>query len=299
MKQIMIKSFVLLLSLSLFTYTTTPTALADAIPEEAIITLGEDLSQEQRNTVLEDLGAPNVSEDQIIYVSNEEEHNYLGDHIPASQIGTNAISSAKVILRDDNTGISVTTNNINYITGDMYTNALATAGVTGAEIEVTAPFEVSGTGALTGIMKAYEETTGETIDEDVKKAANEEMVVTAELVDDEEIDEDEAIDLMNRIKEEIAEQSPETREELEDLIRGLADELGIDLSSDQLNQLVDLFNNLRNLNIDWGRVNDTIDATREWISDFAESEDGQNIISSIVQFFESVWDWFLSVFSND
>lgn len=293
------KSVLLLLVSTLFVYITIPAVSADAIADEAIITLGEDLSQEQRTMVLDDLGASNVSEDQIIYVSNEEEHNYLGDVISASQIGTNAISSAKVILRDDNTGIAVTTNNINYITGDMYTNALATAGVTGAEIEVTAPFEVSGTGALTGIMKAYEETTGQPIDEAVKKAANEEMVVTAELADDEDIDEDEAVDFMNRIKEEIEEQSPESREELQDLISRLAEELGINLTDEQLNQLVDLFNNLRNLNIDWGRVNDTVDATREWISDFTESEEGQNIISSIIQFFESIWDWFLSVFSND
>ena len=38
----------------------------------------------------------------------------------------------------------------------MYINALATAGVKDASVYVTAPFSVSGTPALTGIIKAYE-----------------------------------------------------------------------------------------------------------------------------------------------
>ena len=181
----------------------------------------------------------------------------------------------------------------------MYSNALATAGITGAEIYVTAPFEVSGTGALTGIMKAYEAVTGEEIDEEVKQAANEEMVVTAELAEDEDIDDEQATDFMNRIKEEIDKQRPETTEELRDLIKRLADELGINLSDAQLDRLVELFDKLRNLNIDWSKVTDTIDATRNWISDFADSEEGQGLIQAIGDFFKSIWDWFLSVFSKD
>ena len=202
-------------------------------------------------------------------------------------------------MRDENTGITVTTNKITYITGSMYSNALATAGISGAEIYVTAPFDVSGTGALTGIMKAYEAVTGEEIDEEVKQAANEEMVVTAELADDEDIDEEQATDLMNRIKEEIEKQRPETTEDLRELIKRVAKELGIDLSDLQLNRLVELFDKLRNLNIDWGKVTDTIKATRNWISDFAESEEGKGLVKAIGDFFKAIWDWFLSVFSND
>lgn len=299
MKRFFLKSSIIFLAFTFFIYTTVPTVLADAISGEQIVTLGEDLSQSQRETVLNEMGIENEEDVEIIYVTNEEEHNYLGDFIPAAQIGSNAISSARIELRDDNTGIAVTTNKITYITGSMYSNALATAGVSGAEIYVTAPFDVSGTGALTGIMKAYEATTGEKIDEEVKQAANEEMVVTAELAEDDDIDEDEAVDFMNKIKEKIEEESPESAEELRDLIARLANELGIDLTDAQLDRLVELFDNLRNLNIDWGKVTDTIDATKNWISDFAESEEGQGVIRSVVNFFQSIWDWFLSVFSNN
>jgi len=299
MKKFMIKTSIILLAFTFFINMAIPTALADAITENTIVTLGERLTEDQRNTILNDMGIDDLDDVTVIYVSIEEEYNYLSDYFTAEQIGDKTHSAAMIDLRDDNSGIQVTTNNITYITGSMYANALATAGISGAEIYVTAPFNVSGTGALTGILKAYEEITGEDIDEEIKQAANEEMVVTAELAEDEDIDEEEATDLMNRIKEEIDKQRPETTEELRDLIARLADELGIELSDTQLDRLVELFENLRNLNIDWSKVSDTIDATRDWISDFAASEEGQGVIQSIVDFFQSIWDWFLSVFSSD
>ncbi|NMA90960.1 MAG: DUF1002 domain-containing protein, partial [Amphibacillus sp.] len=297
MKKGLLKCSMILLAIIFFINATIPTTFADAIAGEIIVTLGEDLSQDQKDAILKEMGIDDKEKVTIIYVTNEEEHNYLGDYIPASQIGSNALSSARIDMRDENTGITVTTNKITYITGSMYSNALATAGISGAEIYVTAPFDVSGTGALTGIMKAYEAVTGEEIDEEVKQAANEEMVVTAELADDEDIDEEQATDLMNRIKEEIEKQRPETTEDLRELIKRVAKELGIDLSDLQLNRLVELFDKLRNLNIDWGKVTDTIKATRNWISDFAESEEGKGLVKAIGDFFKAIWDWFLSVFS--
>lgn len=299
MRNFISKSIIVLLAFNIFVYTAIPAVLADAISSDVIVTLGEDLSASQRAAILTEMGIEDEEDVAIIYVTNEEEHNYLGEHIPASQIGSNALSSARIKLRDDNTGIVVTTNKIDYITGAMYSNALATAGISGAEIYVTAPFIVSGTGALTGILKAYEETTGQMIDEDLKKAANEEMVVTAELSEDDDIGEDEAVDFMNRIKEKIDQERPETKEELRDLIARLASELGINLSDTQIDRLVDFFNSLRNLNIDWGKVTDTIDATKNWIRDFAESEEGQGVVQSVIGFFKSIWNWFLSIFSLD
>src|SRR5699024_2877313 len=111
--------------------------------------------------------------------------------------------SAKVTTAKSGTGIAVSTKNINYITAEMYQNALATAGIENAIIEVTAPFEVSGTGALTGIIKGYEVKTGEVIDEDQKMVATEEMVLTSELAD-EGVDEEDATEFFGKVKEEIA-----------------------------------------------------------------------------------------------
>lgn len=269
--------------------------LADAAPGDEIVTLGEDLSPQQREQLLDEM---NVVEDEVmmVTVSNAEEHEYLGDYISASVIGSNALSSTKITLLESGAGMDVTTNNINWVSEGMYANALITAGVKDAEIYVTAPFEVSGTGALTGLIKAYEASMDEVIPEDQKQIANEELVKTAEL--GEEHGTEEATELMARIKEALAEEDIETTEDLRELIRRLADELGISLSDEDLEGLVSLFDRMREMNIDWDQVRNQIDSVRENISDFISSDQGQGIIRSIINFFNDLLDTISGWFSS-
>jgi len=190
---------------------------ADAAPGDVIVTLGEDLTNEQKKQILSEMG---VSEDiEPIYVSNKEEHQYLGKYISKAQIGSRAISSSKITIGKKGSGVNVETNNITWVSEEMYANALITAGVKDADIYVTAPFDVSGTAALTGIIKAYEISADIEIPEEQKLVANEEMVRTAELGD--KIGMDKASELMTKIKEEIAKNPPETEEDLRELIKTL------------------------------------------------------------------------------
>ncbi|WP_096434645.1 DUF1002 domain-containing protein [Alteribacter populi] len=270
-------------------------AFADAAPGDVLVTLGEDLSNEQRATLLDEMGVD--EESAIMYtVSNDEEHQYLGDYISASRIGTNALSSTKITLLESGEGVNVETNRIDWVTEAMYANALVTAGVEDAEIYVTAPFNVSGTAALTGLIKAYEASTEEVIPEEQKQVANEEMIKTAEL--GEEFGTEKAAELMTRIKEEIAEGNVETEEDLRDLIQRIANELGIELTEEELNGLVSLFQRMQNLDIDWGKVQNQIGKIRDNLSEFLESEEGQGLIRSILDFFDALIDavrgWFSS-----
>ena len=59
----------------------------------------------------------------------------------------------------------------------MYANAMLTAGIEDAIVEVAAPKAVTGHSALVGIYKAYEVTTGETLDIERTDVANEELSV--------------------------------------------------------------------------------------------------------------------------
>ncbi|WP_143522330.1 DUF1002 domain-containing protein, partial [Pseudomonas sp. 2822-17] len=92
-------------------------------------------------------------------------------HIDASVIGSRSISSSMIIIGDEGSGINVETNNITWVSEGMYANALITAGVKDANVYVTALFNVSGTGALTGLIKAYELTSDEAIPEEQKEVA--------------------------------------------------------------------------------------------------------------------------------
>ena len=136
-------------------------ALADGTE---VVSLGANLSEEQRGQILEVFG---VEEDDVIIieVTNQEEREYLEGKISESVIGTRAFSSAYVELLDDGEGISVETHNINWVTKEMYANAMVTAGVENARVIAASPFPVSGTAALTGIMKAFETATGEELTE--------------------------------------------------------------------------------------------------------------------------------------
>ena len=268
---------------------------ADAAEGDIIITLGENLNAEQRQQVLNEMNAPeNV---QIITVSNAEEHKYLGGVIPKAQIGTKAISSSMITIGAEGSGLDVETNNITWVTEDMYTNALITAGVKDAKIYITAPFPVSGTAALTGLMKAYEISSDDAIPDDVKKIANEEMVKTAKLA--ESIGDDKAVALLARIKEEIARNAPETDEELRALIERIAKDLGITLTEEEINSLVSLFNKMKNVNIDCNQVNDQLSKAKDKISTFLQSEEGKTFIQNIVDILKEIWNAVKAVFTQE
>ncbi|MGM7721319.1 DUF1002 domain-containing protein [Metabacillus sp. Hm71] len=269
---------------------------ADAVVGDLIITLGEDLTPQQRQQLLTEMNA--TEENQIITVSNEEEHKYLGNYIPKATIGTKAISSSSITIEQEGSGLEVSTKNINWVTDEMYLNALMTAGVKDATIYVTAPFEVSGTAALTGLIKAYEVSADEAIPEDVKQVANEELVTTAKLGD--EVGAENASALMAKIKDEIAKNGvPETDADLRALIEDSAKELGITLSEEDINSLIDLFNKMKDINIDWNQVGQQLEQARDKISKFLNSEEGQTFLQQVEDFFIALWNAIISIFTNN
>ena len=285
------KKIVLLTLLMLFILPIT--ANADVVVGDMIITLGENLTEEQKQLLLTEMKAKEDA--QIITVSNAEEHKYLGSYISKSLIGTRAISSSAITIGEEGTGLQVTTKNINWVTDDMYTNALITAGVKDAKIYITAPIVVSGTAALTGIIKAYEVSTDSAIPEDIKQAANEEMVETANLGED--IGKEEATALMAKIKEQIAEQKPETTAEVQKIIENSANDLNITLSDAQLQSLLDFFNKLKELDIDWNQVGDQLNEAKDKLTGYLDSEEGQGFLAKIKEFFASIVDAIKSFFS--
>lgn len=270
-----------------------PTAsFADIIEGESIVTLGENLSEQQKQDLLKEMKTPKDAT--IITVSNAEEHKFLEGIVPKAQIGTRAISSSMITYTKPGSGLIVRSKNINWVTDAMYTNALITAGVKDAEIQITAPFKVSGTAALTGLMKAYETASNKQIPEEVKKVANEEMVQTAQLGD--KIGEEKAVQLVAKIKEEIAKEQPKTTEDLRSLIKKIADQLGITLTDEQLDNLVSLFDKMKNLNIDWNQVGSQLNKAKEHVSAFLGSEEGQSFLDKVKDFFSSIIDFVKSLF---
>ena len=131
-------------------------------------------------------------------MTNAEERKYLEGYVDESLIGTRSISCVFVELLPEGSGMSVTTSNITWCTGEMYISALATAGITDARIIVAAPFEVSGTAALSGVYKAYEDMTGMKLDDLAKAVSTQELTVTGDLA--KEIGSMDSMSIVNELK---------------------------------------------------------------------------------------------------
>lgn len=282
---------VLILSLALLMVATP--ALADAVVGDEIISIGADLTPEQKDSILKELGSENAD---IIEVTNAEEHKYLGGIISSDKIGNISISSAKITVLDDGRGVNVdVSDNITYITDAIYRNALITAGIKDADVKVTAPFKVTGTGALTGMMKAYEQLTGETISEDIKKIANEELVITSEL--SEQIGQIDTAKIVNDIKIAFSENMPETEEEARTIIINISNNYNINLTDEQVNQLVGLFMKMKNANVDWEKVAETAQKYSEKAAEYLSSEEGKSFLQSLKAAFDAFVKWLTSLFS--
>ncbi|AQS57398.1 MAG: DUF1002 domain-containing protein [Novibacillus thermophilus] len=280
---------------AVFTLLLPPAAFADAVVGETVVTLGADLSSEQRQQLLDEMGVDAESV-QVLEVTNEEEHRYLGDYLSAATIGSRAISSAKITLTEEGSGINVDTNNISHISNSIYANAMVTAGVKDADVYVTAPFEVSGTAGLTGILKAFEAAMDEEISEEQKKVANEEMVKTSEL--GEKYGDEKIAELMMRLKEQLAENKPETREEMRQLVINVAGDLNINLSDSDVDLITDLLTRISELNIDWNQLGKQVDKIRNNLDEILDSPETRNFIERGLDLLRAVIDWLASLFGG-
>ena len=227
---------------------------ADAVEEKPYLSLGADLSTDQKSKVLELLDVDEKALDQynIVTVTNADEHKYLDDYLYSSVIGTKALSSVLVEKRDKGEGIDVTTKNITYCTAGMYENALTTAGVTDATVTVAGPFNITGTAALVGAMNAYEDMTGEDISSESKDAATNELVVTSELAGQLN-DSDKAEQFLALIKEKVLSDDAKSESDINDIIDECSKDLDITVTDDQKAQIAELMQKINKLDLN---VND-------------------------------------------
>ena len=102
---------------------------AVVIPEERriVLTMGADLSEEQRAYILQYFGIAD-REVTTIVITNQDERDCLLGKIPEEQIGTHTLSCALVRVTDAG-GVQVKTANMNYVTSNTIASTLSTSGV--------------------------------------------------------------------------------------------------------------------------------------------------------------------------
>jgi uncharacterized protein YpuA (DUF1002 family) len=267
-----------------------------------IVVYGETLTAEQKKAVQEQLGVDENADVEEFTATGED----LVKYIEGENRNARMFSSAKITRQEKGQGLNVeivTPENITEVTESMYANALLTAGVENANVEVASPVKVSGHSALTGIYKAYD-VSGEKLDSVRMEVANEELNVATELAEDAGIDKEKVSELLTEIKKEIAEQDPATKEEVEKIVEEKLQSMNIELSPEDRQLLIDLFDKIRSLDIDFDNVQQQLqDLTKDiqsTIKDIVNDESfGQKVsdfftglLDAIAEFFKSIKNLF-------
>ena len=220
-----------------------------------VVTLGANLSDEQKSSMYEYFGT-SADKVETIEVTNADERKYMEGIATEAQIGTRTFSCSYVEPTESG-GIQVKTANLTFVTSSMIASTLMTSGVENCNVVAASPIEVSGTGALTGIMMAYETASGEELDEGQKAAATEELVTTGELADS--IGQQEATDLMNDVKQDVIENDLSEEGEITDAVNKAAGSLNVTLTDDQIDKIVALMQKIAEYDYDVKSLKDTLE----------------------------------------
>ena len=226
------------------------------------ISLGADLTSDEKAKVLALFGVDEKDLDsyKVVYVTNQEEHQYLDSYISSSQIGNQAWSSVLITEGKKGSGINVTTKNVIYCTTGMYANALAT------------------------------------VDEDVVDAAVDEMVTTGSLEDGTDADNEKVEGMVAYLKEQIA-NSDNKDKDLDQIINDAANKFEITLNEDQFNQLKSLLEKLGGLHLDLGSLKSQAQAAYDTLKDMGfdiskihiDTEEARGLLQQII---ETIKGWF-------
>jgi uncharacterized protein YpuA (DUF1002 family) len=267
------------------------TAYADGNQSRTVI--GADLTDEQIASVYSVFGI-NRGDAIELTLTNAEERTYLEGYVDSSVIGTRSISCVYVELLPEGSGMSVTTSNINWCTGEMYVSALATAGITDANIIVAAPFEVSGTAALSGVYKAYEDMTGQKLDDVAKLVSTQELTITGELAA--EIGAMDSTSIVNELKMMLDVTKDMTDDEIRAEIGEIASRYNVSLTNTQVEQLLSLCRSLEGL--DGDALKARVEEVQNTLNKVATAKNNvvgfvqgvKNVVTSVSGFFDKIKD---------
>ncbi|GLC89428.1 DUF1002 domain-containing protein [Lysinibacillus piscis] len=261
-----------------------------------IVVYGANLSEAEKESVKKSLKVNDEPEIEEITVAGEDLVKYIKDSNASSRM----YSSAKITRKEKGQGLVieiVTPSNITQVTSEMYANAMLTAGIEDATVQVAAPKAVTGHSALVGIYKAYEVTTGEKLDTERTDVANEELSVATTLAESAGVDDAKVAELLTEIKKQIAELKPATREDVEQIVQDQLSKLEINLSEKDRQLLVDLMDKISKLNIDFSKWSEQLNDISNTLQEkFGALMEDKGFWASVKNFFsnlkDSVASWF-------
>ena len=287
-------------ALTLAAALSSPTVVKADQVDAPYLALGADLTETEKATVLDllEVNPAELGGYMVVTITNQDEHDYLDAYLDSSIIGTRALSSVVVEKKEEGSGIKVKTSNITYCTTGMYQNALATAGLENAEVRVAGPFNISGTAALVGAMKAYGSMTGEVIKPENADAATEELVTTSELGETLG-DPLKAEELIGAVKDVIVAEEITEPEKIQAVITDAAKEMDIQLSEEDKAKIASLMEKIGSLDLDVETLKEQAKDLYQKLEDMdlnISQEQVEGFFATIISWFQKLWEmikgWF-------
>ena len=244
------------------------TVLADG---QKVLTLGADLNDQQRTAILNYFGV-NGQSIQTLTITNQDERNHLGSYVPLEQIGTKTFSCALVSPTNAG-GIQVKTANLSWVTSNMIASTLSTSGVVNCDVLAAAPFEVSGTGALTGILMAYESAVGTTLDTTKKEVATQELITTTTIANN--VGQVEATEIVNESKMQVIEGDVISDNDIDIIINEIAEEKNISLTDEDRELLAELLAQIAQQDYDYEQMKETLERVEANMDELAAKQEAE------------------------
>lgn len=268
-----------------------------------ILSFGSNLNKKEEAALREYFG---VSSDMAaIYVDNATAIEQLGLAPNALDNYTGGWYSSAYVKLTNSGGVVVTSNNVSLVTNEMFTNALITSGILNCEVMVSAPFMVTGESALAGILAGAEEIMGESLSEENKVVAKEEIDTTLEIADELLNNEENEIHssgdsstvasgIINDIKQQVIKDSPNSTQ-IQQIIINVTKQYGVELSEETNARVLSLMEEVKDLNIDYQDIEETMKNIGDKISNSLK-EAGIKLQES--GFFERIFNRFTELFHN-
>lgn len=245
---------------------------------QKVVTLGADLTEEQKQMMLRYFGIAGQPI-QTLTITNQDERNHLGAYVPLEQIGSRTYSCA-LVSPTTSGGIQVKTANLSWVTSNMIASTLSTSGVTNCDVLAAAPFEVSGTGALTGIMMAYESAVGATLDSAKKEVATQELITTTNIANN--IGQAQATEIVNESKIQVIQGQVTNNNQINTIIEQVAAEEQIVLSDADRELLSQLLQEIADQDYEYEDMKDTLERVESNMEELAEDEDTESVLDDAI-----------------
>jgi len=243
--------------------------MGTAADSRKVLTLGANLSEAQEEMMLNYFGVT-YDEVDVITITNEDEREHLGAYVPLEQIGKYTFSCA-LVCPTTSGGIQVKTANLDWVTANMIATTLSTSGVVNCQVIAASPIQVSGTGALTGIIMAYEEASGEELDAVKKELATQELVITGQLANT--VGQKEATAIVNEVKTEIISQEIKDITMIQQIIVDAATANQAAIAEEEISMVAELMEQIAQEDYDYEEMKDTLARVEENVSMMEEVEE--------------------------